>query len=59
MLAVVIKLLNRYFKLLGKYVTYLGHFTGVAGIVWGNLYIFLLGLGLVTIGTITHEVNEK
>jgi len=24
-------------KLIGKYVTYLGHFAGVAGIVWGNL----------------------
>ena len=49
---------ERFFKFFGKYITYLGHFVGVAGIVYANIPLFVLGLGMVTIGCLVHEYNE-
>jgi len=48
-----------YKKTMGKIFTYLGLLIAIAGIDWLILEMFVLGIFIVIIGSIIHEVNES
>jgi len=50
--------LNRFLKFFGKYITYIGLFVGVGGIVYAEIIVFVIGLLMVTLGCVAHEFNE-
>lgn len=46
-------------KILGKLFSYLGLLMGCAGAIWDNFYLFFVGVIVMIIGCLMHEINEK
>jgi len=46
-------------KVLGKIFAYLGNLVAIAGLVWDNIPLFLLGVVILIVGCIMHEFDEK
>lgn len=46
-------------KIIGKIFSYLGLLIAIGGIVWDIIPLFLVGVIILVVGVIAHEVDEK
>lgn len=50
--------MNRFWKTFGKLITYIGFIGAIGGMEFRSASLFLIGVGMVIVGCIVHEINE-
>lgn len=51
--------MRRFLKTFGKLVTYAGHLVGIHGIVHSYAPTLIIGIAMIVLGCLSHELNEN